>query len=265
MSNSQSPSITHIPVPLASTAGIGGIPTPAHDIPVGLQLPSSNPAPATHPTFLSDTGVAQPPVAAPLSWTLRRRIRGLPLVQEQTSTMMMRALFQASSRLNILPFGLNFPISLAWDWSGIFNTSLIVLHITKNVEILRAVNGMVEARIENSGDFEGSRRSPRFSTGEIEHQRDVRRIQGSGKGWRSLKEQKDVYQLKTMPPKLLLLHLSSSRGRYLLAYHREPVHQTAGISKTSSLKEFKDLRKTYHKRVIWGDRWANGQVVWRDD
>ncbi|PBK74835.1 hypothetical protein ARMSODRAFT_970858 [Armillaria solidipes] len=59
--------ITHIPVPLASTAGIGGIPTPAHDIPVGLQLPSSNPAPATHPTFLSDTGVAQPPVAAPHS------------------------------------------------------------------------------------------------------------------------------------------------------------------------------------------------------
>ncbi|PBK74836.1 hypothetical protein ARMSODRAFT_970859 [Armillaria solidipes] len=106
---------------------------------------------------------------------------------------------------------------------------------------------------------------PSFSTGEIEHQRDVRRIQGSGKGWRSLKEQKDVYQLKTMSPKLLLLHLSSSRGRYLLVYHREPVHQTAGISKTSSLKEFKDLRKTYHKRVIWGDRWANGQVVWRDD
>ncbi len=31
------------------------------------------------------------------------------------------------------------------------------------------------------------------------------------------------------------------------------------------VKEFKDLRKTYHKRVIWGDRWANGQVVWRDD
>lgn len=31
------------------------------------------------------------------------------------------------------------------------------------------------------------------------------------------------------------------------------------------VREFKDLRKVYHKRVLWGDRWTNGQVVWRDD
>ena len=31
------------------------------------------------------------------------------------------------------------------------------------------------------------------------------------------------------------------------------------------VKEFKDLRATYHKRVMWGDRWTNGQVTWRDD
>jgi hypothetical protein len=31
------------------------------------------------------------------------------------------------------------------------------------------------------------------------------------------------------------------------------------------IKEFKDLRKVYHKRVMWGERWANGQVAWRDD
>jgi len=31
------------------------------------------------------------------------------------------------------------------------------------------------------------------------------------------------------------------------------------------VKEFKELRKVYHKRVMWGERWANGQVVWRDD
>jgi ESCRT-I complex subunit VPS37 len=31
------------------------------------------------------------------------------------------------------------------------------------------------------------------------------------------------------------------------------------------VKDFKELRKIYHKRVIWGDRWAAGDVVWRDD
>lgn len=31
------------------------------------------------------------------------------------------------------------------------------------------------------------------------------------------------------------------------------------------VREFKELRKVYHKRVIWGDRWASGQVAWRDD
>lgn len=31
------------------------------------------------------------------------------------------------------------------------------------------------------------------------------------------------------------------------------------------IKDFKALRKTYHKRVIWGDRWTAGQVTWRDD
>lgn len=29
--------------------------------------------------------------------------------------------------------------------------------------------------------------------------------------------------------------------------------------------EFRELRKTYHKRVIWGDKWTHGQVEWRDD
>jgi hypothetical protein len=31
------------------------------------------------------------------------------------------------------------------------------------------------------------------------------------------------------------------------------------------VKEFKALRKVYHKRVMWGDRWAAGQVAWRDN
>lgn len=31
------------------------------------------------------------------------------------------------------------------------------------------------------------------------------------------------------------------------------------------VKEFRELRKTYHKRVMWGDRWTIGQVGWRDE
>ncbi|KAJ7819355.1 hypothetical protein B0H14DRAFT_2836563 [Mycena olivaceomarginata] len=31
------------------------------------------------------------------------------------------------------------------------------------------------------------------------------------------------------------------------------------------VREFKDMRKVYHKRVIWEDRWSAGLVNWRDD
>lgn len=27
------------------------------------------------------------------------------------------------------------------------------------------------------------------------------------------------------------------------------------------VKEFREMRKTYHKRVIWGDRWSSGEVA----
>jgi ESCRT-I complex subunit VPS37 len=31
------------------------------------------------------------------------------------------------------------------------------------------------------------------------------------------------------------------------------------------IKEFKESRKVYHKRALWGEKWANGQVIWRDN
>lgn len=31
------------------------------------------------------------------------------------------------------------------------------------------------------------------------------------------------------------------------------------------VKEFKEQRKVYHKRVIWSDRWASGKVSWPED
>lgn len=40
---------------------------------------------------------------------------------------------------------------------------------------------------------------------------------------------------------------------------------TNGKEVDDFVKEFRELRKTYHKRVMWGDRWTIGQVAWRDD
>ena len=31
------------------------------------------------------------------------------------------------------------------------------------------------------------------------------------------------------------------------------------------IKEFKELRKVYHKRAMWGEKWGNGQVIWREE
>lgn len=31
------------------------------------------------------------------------------------------------------------------------------------------------------------------------------------------------------------------------------------------VKEFREARTAYHKRAIWSERWASGQVSWPDD
>lgn len=31
------------------------------------------------------------------------------------------------------------------------------------------------------------------------------------------------------------------------------------------VKEFKNMRNIYHKRVMWGERWTAGEVAWRDE
>ncbi|PBK74834.1 uncharacterized protein ARMOST_10840 [Armillaria ostoyae] len=99
--------------------------------------------------------------------------------------------------------------------------------------------------------------------------------------WKELeKEQKDVYQRFT--PQFLLMRLrhattaqddASEALASTFVQQQRPI--PSGVSSGTGtpsgrdiedfVKEFKDLRKTYHKRVIWGDRWANGQVAWRDD
>ncbi|KAK0201879.1 hypothetical protein DFS33DRAFT_1029380 [Desarmillaria ectypa] len=101
--------------------------------------------------------------------------------------------------------------------------------------------------------------------------------------WKELeKEQKDVYQRFT--PQFLLMrlrHATTAQDDASEALASAFVQQQKSVAANSDIssgtgtpngrdiedfvKEFKDLRKVYHKRVIWGDLWANGQVVWRDD
>ena len=38
-----------------------------------------------------------------------------------------------------------------------------------------------------------------------------------------------------------------------------------GLEVEEFIKEFKEMRKQYHKRAMWGEKWANGQVAWRED
>ncbi|KAH9926144.1 uncharacterized protein B0H18DRAFT_908244 [Fomitopsis serialis] len=94
--------------------------------------------------------------------------------------------------------------------------------------------------------------------------------------WKEIeKEQKEVYQRFT--PQFLLMRLrhatiaqddlSEARAsEFVQASSAEPVPIAAnGKDIDDFVREFKELRKVYHKRVMWGDRWAAGQVAWRDD
>ncbi|KAL0953425.1 hypothetical protein HGRIS_004661 [Hohenbuehelia grisea] len=38
-----------------------------------------------------------------------------------------------------------------------------------------------------------------------------------------------------------------------------------GLDVEEFVRDFKDQRKIYHKRVIWGDRWTAGQVDWPNE
>ena len=37
-----------------------------------------------------------------------------------------------------------------------------------------------------------------------------------------------------------------------------------GLEVDEFVREYKELRKVYHKRAIWNERWSNGQVEWSD-
>ncbi len=109
--------------------------------------------------------------------------------------------------------------------------------------------------------------------------------------WRELeREQREVYQVRSLgrfpghahaaqrfTPQFLLMrlrHATTAQDELSEALASSFV-QTSSIEAPAThliskeiddfVKEFKDLRKTYHKRVVWGDRWAAGQVAWSED
>ncbi|ESK95763.1 williams-beuren syndrome critical region [Moniliophthora roreri MCA 2997] len=96
--------------------------------------------------------------------------------------------------------------------------------------------------------------------------------------WKDLeKEQRDIYQRFT--PQFLLMRLrhsttaqdDASEALASAFIHQQPSEPGSGTSTPAGkdidefIKEFKELRKVYHKRVMWGDQSSQGRVEWRDD
>ncbi|KNZ76734.1 hypothetical protein J132_08806 [Termitomyces sp. J132] len=116
--------------------------------------------------------------------------------------------------------------------------------------------------------------------------------------WKEIeKEQKEVYQVQssfqfflifpelisTLPhyqrfsPQFLLMRLKHSTiaqddASEALASSFINEQMQSGISTPNGgagvdefIKEFKELRKVYHKRAMWGERWSDGKIAWRSD
>ncbi|KAJ7927995.1 hypothetical protein B0H13DRAFT_1013759 [Mycena leptocephala] len=103
--------------------------------------------------------------------------------------------------------------------------------------------------------------------------------------WKDVeREQREVYQ--RFSPQFLLMRLKHSKtaqddasealasafvqqsatsGSYGGGSGTGTPNGSSGKEIDDFVREFKDLRKTYHKRVMWEDRWSSGLVNWRDD
>ncbi|KAH7928458.1 hypothetical protein BV22DRAFT_1083077 [Leucogyrophana mollusca] len=91
--------------------------------------------------------------------------------------------------------------------------------------------------------------------------------------WKELeRDQREVYQ--RFNPQFLLLrlrHATTAQDDESEAIASSFVQGSSATPSSNGkdvddfVREFKELRKVYHKRVMWGDRWASGQVEWRDD
>ncbi|KAL4080883.1 hypothetical protein J3A83DRAFT_4203163 [Scleroderma citrinum] len=89
--------------------------------------------------------------------------------------------------------------------------------------------------------------------------------------WKELeREQRELYQRFT--PQFLLLrlrHATTDQDNTSEALALSFVQSSTTLGDASDVDEFvrqfRESRKVYHKRVMWGDRWASGQVIWHDD
>ncbi|KAI0333778.1 hypothetical protein GY45DRAFT_1244029 [Cubamyces sp. BRFM 1775] len=94
--------------------------------------------------------------------------------------------------------------------------------------------------------------------------------------WKEIeKEQREVYQ--RFDPQFLLMRLrhatiaqddlSEARANaFVQGSSSDPGPASlSGKDIDDFVREFRELRKTYHKRVMWGERWTMGDVAWRDD
>jgi ESCRT-I complex subunit VPS37 len=95
--------------------------------------------------------------------------------------------------------------------------------------------------------------------------------------WKEVeKEQKEVYQ--RFNPQFFLLRLrhsvtaqdEASEALASAFVQQAAVRPTDGLLRVGQdvdefIRDFKESRRTYHKRALWAEKWANGQVIWRDN
>lgn len=89
--------------------------------------------------------------------------------------------------------------------------------------------------------------------------------------WKVLeREHKELYQRFT--PQFLLMrlrHATTDLDNASETLASSFVQSSARLNDASDvdefIRQFREMRKAYHKRVMWGDRWAAGQVIWHDD
>jgi len=86
------------------------------------------------------------------------------------------------------------------------------------------------------------------------------------------KEQRELYQRLT--PQFFLMrlkHATTAQDDQSEALASAFVNASSDPASTTNkdiddfVSEFRNMRKVYHKRVMWSERWANGKVRWVDD
>lgn len=88
------------------------------------------------------------------------------------------------------------------------------------------------------------------------------------------REQREVYQRFT--PSFLLMRLrhattaqddasEAASAAFVQSSQTTKPAEATPQELDDFVRDFKELRKTYHKRVFWGDQWNAGKVIWRDD